>query len=86
MLQAASQADKTLQQTALYCHILGEPELALRYADGAVHAAGISVERAGAQRLRASVLRTQNRRDEMIEALCEAAADDPASPEPPAPG
>jgi len=80
---AADPSDaRTLQQTALYCHILGDPELALRYAEGAVHAAGISVDRASAQRLRAAVLRTQNRRDEMIEALCEAAADDPASPEP----
>lgn len=80
---AADPSDaRTLQQTALYCHILGEPELALRYAQGAVHAAGIAIDRASAQRLRAAVLRSQNRRDEMIEALCEAAADDPASPEP----
>jgi tetratricopeptide (TPR) repeat protein len=80
---AADPSDaRTLQQTALYCHILGEPELALRYAEGAIHAAGIAVERASAQRLRAAVLRAQGRRDEMIEALCEAAADDPASPEP----
>lgn len=80
---AADPSDaRTLQQTALYCHLLGEPELALRYVEGAIAAAGISVERASAQRLRAAVLRTQGRRDEMIEALCEAAADDPASPEP----
>ena len=80
---AADPSDaRTLQHTALYCHILGEPDLALRYAEGAIHAAGISVDRASAQRLRAAVLRGQGRRDEMIEALCEAAADDPASPEP----
>jgi hypothetical protein len=50
---AADPSDaRTLQQTALYCHILGDPELALRYADGAVHASGISVDRASAQRSR----------------------------------
>jgi hypothetical protein len=80
---AADPSDgRVLQQTALYCQLLGDAELALRYADAAVLASSISVERASIQRLRAAILRSQGQRDALIEALCEAASDDPASPEP----
>lgn len=80
---AADPSDaRALQQAALYCHVLGEEDLALRYAQSAVQASVISVERGSAQRLRATVLRAQGDREGLIEALCEAAADDPASPEP----
>ena len=82
----AAAADPTdarlLEQAALHCHYLGEPQLAARYASGAVEAAGTAIERAGAQRLRAKVLRAAGDVDGAVEALCEAAADDPTSPEP----
>ncbi|MGD8858403.1 MAG: hypothetical protein PVI30_00225 [Myxococcales bacterium] len=73
---------RLLEQTALCCHHMGDPELAARYAEAAVAMAGISIERASAQRLRATVLRASGDADGAVEALCEAAADDPTSPEP----
>jgi hypothetical protein len=70
-----------LQQAAIHCHHLGQHDLALRYVEAAVSAAGIPVERAGAQRLRARIARSAGDGDACIEALCEAAADDPTCPD-----
>jgi hypothetical protein len=71
-----------LQQAALHCHHLGQSELAVRYAVGAVLAAGTPIERAAAQRLRAGIERAAGNIERCIEALCEAAADDPGDPTP----
>lgn len=68
-----------LQQAASYCHQLGQRELAQRYIAAAVAAASIPIERAAAQRLRATIARSGDDAETCIEALCEAAADDPTS-------
>jgi tetratricopeptide (TPR) repeat protein len=79
----AASADPTvpgvLQQAALHCHHLGQRDLALRYVEAAVASAVIPVERAGAQRLRAAIARSAGDVETCIEALCEAAADDPTT-------
>ena len=79
----AASADPTdsnaLQQAALHCHYLGERELAERYVQCAVAAATIPIERAAAQRTRALIARAAADTETCIEALCEAAADDPSS-------
>jgi hypothetical protein len=80
---AADPADSSmLGQAALHCHYLGENELAVRYAAGAVAAASIPIERASIQRLRANIERAAGNVEACVEALCEAAADDPESPDP----
>ncbi len=80
---AADPSDTSmLQQAALHCHDLGDHDLAVRYAAGAVAAAGIPIERGAAQRLRARIERSAGHLDACIEALCEAAADDPDNPQP----
>jgi hypothetical protein len=71
-----------LRQAALHCHYLGQAELASRYVMGAVLVAGLPADRAAAQRLRAVIERALGHTDTCIEALCEAAADDPDSTEP----
>ena len=68
-----------LQHAALHCHYLGENELAERYVQCAITAATLPVERAAAQRLRAVIARSAGDGERCIEALCEAAADDPGN-------
>jgi len=70
-----------LHQAAIHCHHVGQHELALRYVEAAVTAAAIPFERAGAQRLRAAIARSAGDTDTCVEALCEAAADDPTTPD-----
>ncbi|MFI5307687.1 MAG: tetratricopeptide repeat protein, partial [Polyangiales bacterium] len=80
---AADPTDRAmLYQAAAHCRHMGDGELAARYAIGAVAAAGIPIERAEAQLLLARIERSAGHVEACVEALCEAAADDPESPEP----
>lgn len=79
----ADPSDSGLSQlAALHCHQLGERELARRYVEAAVTTATMPIERSSAQLLRASIERAAGETWSCIEALCEAAADDPSNGQP----
>ncbi len=79
----ADPSDSGLSQlAALHCHHLGERELARRYVEAAVTTAMMPIERSSAQLLRASIERAAGETWSCIEALCEAAADDPSNGQP----
>ncbi|HEX7479886.1 MAG TPA: hypothetical protein VF331_18940 [Polyangiales bacterium] len=84
-LREAASADpsdpQVLQDAALHCSYLGQTELAIAYARGAIAASAISVERAAAYRLLADIHRACDDIDGCVEALSEAAAEDPSRPE-----
>ncbi|MDH5674729.1 MAG: hypothetical protein OEZ06_21555 [Myxococcales bacterium] len=85
-LREAAAADPsdfgTLLQTAQVCFELGSGELALGYLEAATAAASQAGDRAAAQRLRATICMALGRDQDCIEALCEAAADDPEDSDP----
>lgn len=71
-----------LEHAARLCNTLGQTELALAYANAIVFAAHNGRERAQALRLAAAIGRPTGQADAVLEALCEAAAEDETDPEP----
>jgi len=71
-----------LEHAARLCNTLGQTELALAYANAIVFAAHNGSERAQALRLAAALGRPTGQADAVLEALCEAAAEDETDPEP----
>ncbi len=85
-LREAAAADpantQVLQEAALHCSYLGQAELAVAYAKAAIAESGISIERAAAYRLLSEIYRATDDVAGCVDALSEAAAEDPSDPEP----
>jgi tetratricopeptide (TPR) repeat protein len=81
---AAADPDDTLVllQTARQCGSLGQASLALAYSRAVAFTAGTPAERAAGHRVLAELYVTQGDADRSVEALSEAAAEDPDNPEP----
>lgn len=81
---AAADPDDTqvLLQAARQCGSLGQSSLALAYARAVAFTAGTPAERAAGHRVLAELYVTQGDADRSVEALSEAAAEDPDNPEP----
>jgi len=81
---AAADPDDTqvLLQTARQCGSLGQASLALAYARSVAFTAGTPAERAAGHRVLAELCAAQGDPDRSLEALSEAAAEDPGNPEP----
>lgn len=81
---AAADPDDTqvLLQTARQCGSLGQGSLAVAYARAVAFTAGTPAERAAGHRVLAELYASQGDADRSLEALSEAAAEDPENPEP----
>ncbi|HKU41078.1 MAG TPA: tetratricopeptide repeat protein, partial [Polyangiales bacterium] len=85
-LREAAAADpentQVLLQTARQCGALGQLSYALAYARAVAYTAGTAAERAAGHRALADLHAAQGETDACLEALAEAAAEDPENPEP----
>ncbi len=79
---ADPQDTRLLVDAALHCSYLGRTDLGIAYAQTAIAATPISVERAAGLRLLSDIYRAADDVDGCIDSLSEAAAEDASNPEP----